>query len=67
MSEEKSGWHSSWYNVRMIEFGGGDHELTCKRCGYLMTITPRHREEPPLICPECHFDCSALLDARSRR
>jgi hypothetical protein len=58
MSEKESGRMSAWYDLRTIESGGGDIELTCKRCRYLVTITPRHREEPPMICPQCGFDGS---------
>lgn len=59
MAEKKSGWDMSWYNVRAIEFGGGDTEITCKRCSHVVTIEPRLREEPPLKCPECGFDGGA--------
>jgi hypothetical protein len=47
-----------WYELRTIESGGGDIEFTCKRCRYVVTVTPRHGEEPPSICPQCNFDGS---------
>jgi hypothetical protein len=46
----------SWYKQRVIESAGGDTELTCKRCGYQVTITPRLGDDWPSVCPKCRFD-----------
>jgi hypothetical protein len=46
---------SYWYDLTVLEAGGGDMDFTCKRCTYTVVITPRRGERPPSTCPNCDF------------
>jgi hypothetical protein len=44
---------ATWYEMRVIEAGGGGLEFTCRRCGTSRIVVPRAGESPPETCPGC--------------